>query len=403
VQVYIKPTDFKEDEISMRATSPGGSSLYDDKEKLDIVYMNDLGTIGGLGNFSQTELTKQLAGKKVSVSSSITTQRETLGGNSSPKDFETLLQLVYLKFQAPRMDAEAFESFKMRTRTQLENSKLYPLSSLNDTISMVMYGNHPRIVYMEPEMVDDINYQRGMEMYADRFGDASDFTFFFVGNIDIEATKPLIAQYLGALPNKQRQEAAIDRKLDIVPGMHAKEYAKEQQTPMATTFMLYSGNTPYNLKNNVLMDYLTQSLDFVFDEEVREKEGGTYGVQSSGSLTKYPHEQSRLQIIYQTDPIKKEKLNALIDQLVMKMAAEGPTPEQLQKIREYMVKNYNDNLKENSYWMGALDEYYYTGTDFNTDYLNVVNSITVDDVKAFANDLIKQGNKVTVVMTVPEN
>lgn len=252
-------------------------------------------------------------------------------------------------------------------------------------------------------MVDDINYQRGMEMYADRFGDASDFTFFFVGNIDIEATKPLIAQYLGALPNKQRQEAAIDRKLDIVPGMHAKEYAKEQQTPMATTFMLYSGNTPYNLKNNVLMDYLTQALDFVFDDEVREKEGGTYGVQSSGSLTKYPHEQSRLQIIYQTDPIKKEKLNALIDQLVMKMAAEGPTPEQLQKIREYMVKNYNDNLKENSYWMGALDEYYYTGTDFNTDYLNVVNSITVDDVKTFANDLIKQGNKVTVVMTVPEN
>ena len=248
-------------------------------------------------------------------------------------------------------------------------------------------------------MVEQIDYQRGLDMFADRFADASDFTFFFVGNIDVDAVKPLIAQYLGALPDKQRKEAAIDRKMDILPGTRVKEYAKEMQTPMATTIMVYSGKESYNLRNNVLMDFLTQALDMVFTEEVREKEGGTYGVSSYGSLNKYPHEEAMMQIVYQTDPTKKEKLNTLLDELVKKMAAEGPTPEQMQKVRDYMVKQYNDNQKENSYWISSLDEYYYTGIDFNADYLNTVNSVTADDVKAFATDLIKQGNKVTVVLT----
>ena len=401
VQVYLKQTDFKEDEIRMRAVSPGGTTLFENNDKLEIEVLNDLGTIGGLGNFSQTDLTKQLAGKKVSVNASVTSRRETLGGNSSPKDFETMLQLVYLRFQAPRMDTEAFESYKTRTKAQLENEKANPLSTINDTLSIAMYGNHPRIVMLQPEMIEQINYQRGLEMFGDRYADASDFTFFFVGNIDIEAMKPLIAQYLGALPNKHRQEAAIDRKMDIVPGTRVKEYAKEQQTPMATTVMIYSGKMAYNLKQNVVMDYLTQALDLVFNEEVREKEGGTYGVSSYGSLNKFPHEEGMLQIVYQTDPVKKDQLNTLIDELVAKMASVGPTPEQMQKIREYMVKTYNDNQKENSYWISTLDEYYYTGTDFNTDYLNIVNSITSADVKMFANDLLQQGNKVTVVLTVP--
>ena len=403
VQVYIKKTDFKEDEIRMRAVSPGGTTQFDDKDKLEMEVLDDLGSIGGLGNFSQTELTKQLAGKKVTLSASVTSQRETLGGNSSPKDFETMLQLVYLRFQQPRMDADAFESYKTRMKAQLENAKANPLSTINDTISIAMFGHHPRIVMMQPEMVDQINYQRGLDMFADRFADASDFTFFFVGNIDVDAMKPLIAQYLGALPDKQRKEAAIDRKLDILPGTRIKEYAKEMQTPMATTIMVYSGKESYNLRNNVLMDFLTQALDMVFTDEVREKEGGTYGVNSYGSLNKYPHEEAMMQIVYQTDPTKKEKLNTLIDELVKKMAAEGPSSEQMQKVRDYMVKQYNDNQKENSYWISSLDEYYYTGIDFNADYLSIVNSVTAADVKAFATDLIQQGNKVTVVLTTIDN
>lgn len=403
MQVFVKKTDFKEDEIRMRAVSPGGTSQFENSDKLEMEVLDDLGTIGGLGNFSQTDLTKQLAGKKVSVSASVNAQRETLGGNSSPKDFETMLQLVYLRFQAPRMDAEAFESFKTRTKAQLENAKANPLSTINDTISVTMYGNHPRLVMMQPEMVDQINYQRGLEMFADRYADASDFTFFFVGNIDLAEAKPLIEKYLGALPDKQRKEAAIDRKMDILPGTRVKEYAKEMQTPMATTLMLYSGKETYDLRNNVLMDFLTQALDMVFTDEVREKEGGTYGVSSYGSLTKYPHEQAMMQIVYQTDPTKKDKLNTLINDLVVKMAAEGPTAEQMQKVRDYMVKRYNDNQKENSYWLSTLDEFYYTGADFDAGYLDIVNSVTANDVKAFASDLIKQGNKVTVVLTTIDN
>ena len=150
------------------------------------------------------------------------------------------------------------------------------------------------------------------------------------------------------------------------------------------------------------MSFLTQALDMVYTEEVREKEGGTYGVSSYGQLSKHPNEKFMLQIVYQTDPAKKDHLNGIIDAQMKKMASEGPTEEHLQKIKEYMLKKYKDNQKENGYWLNNLDEYFYTGVDYTQGYEEAVNSITVKDVQKFAADLVNQGNKITVVMTVPE-
>lgn len=251
-------------------------------------------------------------------------------------------------------------------------------------------------------MVDQINYDHIIEMYKDRFADASDFRFFLVGNVDIEKVKPLIEQYLGALPSTGRKETFRDNHMDIAKGMLENTYAKEQQTPMATVFMLYSGKCKYDLKDNLLMSFLTQALDMVYTEEVREKEGGTYGVSSYGQLSKHPNEKFMLQIVYQTDPAKKDHLNGIIDAQMKKMASEGPTEEHLQKIKEYMLKKYKDNQKENGYWLNNLDEYFYTGVDYTQGYEEAVNSITVKDVQKFAADLVNQGNKITVVMTVPE-
>lgn len=402
VKVYIKKTDFKADEIQMKGVSLGGTSLFPDNDKLEMSYLNSVIQAGGLGNFSKVDLTKMLAGKKVSVNAAVGANTEGITGSCSPKDFETMMQLTYLSFTAPRKDMDAFASLKSRIKAQLESAESNPLSSINDTIQKMMYGYHPRYFSMKPEMVDQINYDRIIEMYKDRFADANDFRFFLVGNVDIEKVKPLIEQYLGALPSTGRKETFRDNHMDIAKGMLENTYAKEQQTPMATVFMLYSGKCKYDLKDNLLMSFLTQALDMVYTEEVREKEGGTYGVSSYGQLSKHPNEKFMLQIVYQTDPAKKDHLNGIIDAQMKKMASEGPTEEHLQKIKEYMLKKYKDNQKENGYWLNNLDEYFYTGVDYTQGYEEAVNSITVKDVQKFAADLVNQGNKITVVMTVPE-
>ena len=404
VKVYVKKTDFKADEIRMKGVSLGGTSLFPDEEKLNFNagILNGVVSAGGLGNFSNVDLTKMLAGKKVSVDATIGNTVEQVQGNCSPKDFETMMQLTYLSFTAPRKDEEAFASFKTRLKAQLENAQANPLASINDTISKMMYGTHPRYLSLQPEMIDRIDYDKVLAMYKDRFADAGDFTFFLVGNINLEEAKPLIAQYLGGLPATGRKETFRDNHMDIAKGNLENIYAKEQQTPMATVFMLYSGTCKYDLKNQLLMSYLTQAMDIIYTEEVREKEGGTYGVSCYGGLNKYPKERLMMQIVYQTDPEKMETLNAIIDRELQRVAKEGPSDEQMSKIKEYMLKKYADNQKENGYWLNNLDEYFYTGIDMTKDYETTVNAITRADVQKFAADMIAQGNKITVVMTVPE-
>ncbi len=401
VTVYVKKTDFKADEIRMKGTSLGGKSIFPDKDALNFAVMDNVIAVGGLGNFSQVDLTKVLAGKKVSVNAGLGATTENVFGTCSPKDFETMMQLTYLTFTAPRKDAEAFESFKNRMKAQLESAQANPLSSINDSLQKAMYNNHPRVVMMKPEMVDQIDYDRILEMYNDRFKDASDFTFYFVGNIDLETAKPLIAEYLGALPAINRKETFKDTKMSIRKGVYKNEYAKEQQTTTATIVFLYSGKAPYTLKNDILLSFATQVLDMVYTEEVREKEGGTYGVNCFGDLQKYPKEQLLLQIVFQTDPAKKDKLAGIVVDELKKLAAEGPSDVHLQKVKEYMLKKYADNQKENGYWMNNLNDYFYYGMDMTEGYTDIVNSITAKDIQKFVSDLLKQGNEIEVTMTVP--
>ena len=401
VTVYVKKTDFKADEIRMKGTSLGGKSIFPDKDALNFAVMDNVIAVGGLGNFSQVDLTKVLAGKKVSVNAGLGATTENVFGTCSPKDFETMMQLTYLTFTAPRKDAEAFESFKNRMKAQLESAQANPLSSINDSLQKAMYNNHPRVVRMKPEMGDQIDYDRILEMYNDRFKDASDFTFYFVGNIDLETAKPLIAEYLGALPAINRKETFKDTKMSIRKGVYKNEYAKEQQTPTATIVFLYSGKAPYTLKNDILLSFATQVLDMVYTEEVREKEGGTYGVNCFGDLQKYPKEQLLLQIVFQTDPAKKDKLAGIVVDELKKLAAEGPSDVHLQKVKEYMLKKYADNQKENGYWMNNLNDYFYYGMDMTEGYTDIVNSITAKDIQKFVSDLLKQGNEIEVTMTVP--
>ena len=402
VRVILKSTDFKADEIRMRAFSPGGSSLFPNDEIININVMNDVASIGGLGNFSNVDLEKVLAGKKASVSASVGGNTEGLSGSCSPKDFETLMQLVYLSFTAPRMDNDAFTSFKNRLQASLANQEANPMTALQDTLQKALYMGHPRTIRMKADMVDKIDYTKVMEMYKDRFKDASDFTFILVGNVDVEAVKPLIESYLGSLPSINRKETFKDNHIEMRKGIYKNEFIRQQETPKVNNFISYSGTCAYTLRNDILMSMTDQLLNLIYTEKVREDEGGTYGVYPMGQLVKYPTERAVLQIFFNTAPDKQDKLMKIIYAEAETFAKNGPDEASLNKVKEYMLKKHNENLKENGYWLNSIDEYLYTGINPIKDYEQIVNEITVKDVQKFANELLKQKNQITVSMISPE-
>ena len=192
--------------------------------------------------------------------------------------------------------------------------------------------------------------------------------------------------------------------MNIRKGGYKKEFAKKQETPMATIMFLFSGKCKYDLRNNITLSFLEQALDMVYTAEIREKEGGTYGVSCNGSLSQYPKEELTLQIVFQTDPdpVKKAKLANIVTEQLQKMAKEGPSEEHMQKIKEYMLKNYKDAQKENSYWLSNLNAYFYSGIDSTKGYEELINNMTAKDVKEFLAKLLKQKNEIQVTMTVPE-
>lgn len=402
VRVILKPTDFKADEVRMKAFSPGGTSLFDDKDILQFSLISQIASLGGLGNFNSVDLDKVLAGKMASADAQVNSLTEGLSGSCSPKDLETMLQLTYLRFTAPRMDQEAFTSFITRNKAALANQEADPMTAFSDSINVALYNHHPRALSMKADMLDKIDYNKVMELYKNRFADASDFTFILVGNIDEKTATPLIEQYLGALPSIKRDEHFRDTKMDIRKGMYENNFTKDLETPKASVLMLYSGNCKYDLKNNLQMSMLGQLLNMVYLRTVREDAGGTYGVSCSGMLSKYPTEKGIFQAYFDTDPNRREEMMNLISKGIEEFIANGPVSEDLSKVKEYMLKTYKQNQKENNYWMGILSTYYWENLDMNTGYEETVNAITGDDLKAFAKAFFGQKNEIEVSMSSPE-
>lgn len=401
VKVIIKKTDFKADEIIMKGVSPGGSSLFPDSEIININGL-DAVSVGGLGNFSAVELEKVLAGKRASVGYGIGDKTESVNGYCSPKDFETMMQLTYLTFTAPRRDDDAFASYKNRNKAAWLNQEMNPMTAFGDSVTYALRMGHPRTLRVKSDMVDKMDYDKILAMYQDRFKDASDFTFIFVGNVDIEEMKPIIAEYLGTLPSINRKESFKDNKIEYRKGVYKNEFIREQETAKASNFVSFIGTCKYDLRNTILMDMTGQVMDLVYTEKVREDEGGTYSVYVGGNLSKYPKEIAGLQVIFDTAPSKREKLMKIIFAEIEHIAKEGPSETNLNKVKEFMLKKHTEDLKENGYWMGSIDEYLFTGMNPVKDYEQIVNSITAKDIQKFADDLFKQKNEVEVSMISPE-
>lgn len=399
IKVILKHTEFKKDEIRMTATSPGGSTLFGKKDVDNLKIFNDVIGLGGLGNFSAVELGKKLAGKQVSSSTSLGLSNENVNGYSTPADLETLFQLIYLSFTAPRTDMEAYASFETRMKAQLQNLELNPMVAFSDTITKAIYRDDLRAKRIRPEDFDNISYTRIMEMYKERFADASDFVFTFVGNIDIDKMRPFIEQYLASLPSTGRKEEGNPGEVPAIrKGKYTNHFHMPQETPKTSVLHVYSGQMDYILENLLTTTMLKQILDLVYTEKIREEEGGTYGVSTSLSISDFPKGETLLQIYFDTDPEKKEKLNNIVRDELLKIAENGPDPEHYSKTVDNMLKRHMENRQENAYWLVVLDNYYYRGLDSYTDYTTNVQSITPEKVRDFAKKLLDQGNSIEVVM-----
>ena len=397
--VYLKPTDFKADEIHMMVWSKGGTSLYDDSEYITLGQCDDVVTLGGVGNFSATNLQKALAGKKVSLNTSISPYSESLTGHTTPKDFETLLQLTWLRFTSPRQDMEAYQSYINRSKASLQNQELNPMSALQDTIASTLYDNKPRALRLKSWMLDQINYDRAMNIYKERFANAADFVFVFTGNIDEATALPLIQKYIGSLPKGKKKENWKDIHMDIKPGKISNIFDKEMEVPQATYLQVMDGDFDYNLKNNLALDFAGQILDILYTEEIREKEGGTYGVSVMAQSTNIPKNRATMQIVFQCDPERREYLGGRVKDILAKFTDEGPSEENLAKVKELALKRYQENLRENSYWTGQMIDWVAYGEDNVSDYEQTVKNITADDVRLAVKNLLAQGNDIEIVMS----
>ena len=397
--VYVKPTDFNKDQILLRAFSEGGISMYPASEALNLKNIGVF-TEGGAGNFSSTALTKALAGKQVSVNPFIGNYEEGVNGNTTPKDFETMMQLTYLWFTAQRSDDDAFTSWKNKTRAQLLNQEAQPMSALQDTLSSALYNGNPLAKPMKADEVDSVDYSRIMQIAKERFANAADFTFIITGAFDEETMLPLVAQYIGGLPSKGKAEKAKSMGLSFAEGHNDKVFGKKMEIPMAVVVYMETGDGKYNLKNDLALDIAHQILDIIYTEEIREKEGGTYGVSTAGGYSyALPSEtQSYLQIVYQTSPEEYERLNKRIEELLDEFVQNGPSEGNMAKVKDYMHKKYQENLRENRFFSGAMKEYLKYGVDEITDYEAVLDSITADDVRKAIGDILSQGNLTRVIM-----
>ncbi|MBF1445842.1 MAG: insulinase family protein [Prevotella nigrescens] len=398
MKVYVRQTDFEPDEVNLKLFSMGGKNLYPDADMPNLTYLMAGATIGGVGQYDDLALEKMLAGKTATVAPYIDDDTEGMTGTSNVKDTETLLELVYLYFTQPRKDPQAFKSLMEQQEAFLTNAHVNPMLAYNDTLHKVAYGTD-RLASMDKERLKKVNYDRIMQIYKERFASAADFKLILTGNINLDKLCPLLCRYMAVLPSNNRTEGIGTHGARLVDGKKTYIFHKKQATPTAITTIVIKGKMEYSNRNELLMDAIGQLLRIVYTDKVREEKGGTYSVQVSGDLQHHPADEALLRIAFQTDPQKYHELIPIVYEQLHKMATEGPSQQDLDKVKAYERKVYNQVLRMNNYWEYVLYSDLFNGIDVDTTFRSIVESMTCDDIRTTLRQLLDQNNCIEVTMT----
>ena len=400
LKVYVRPTNFEPDEVNLKLFSLGGKNIYPDSEMPNLTYLMAGATIGGVAQYNDLTLEKMLAGKTATVTPFIDNDTRGMAGTSNVKDTKTLLELVYLYFTQPRKDPQAFKNLMEQQQEFLTNAHVNPMLAYNDTLHKVAYATN-RMASMDKEQLKRVNYNRIMHIYKELFANAANFKLILTGNININKLKPLLCQYIATLPSNNTKETIGTYEPKLVDGKKTYIFHKKQTTPTAITTIVIKGKMEYNNRNELLMDAIGQLLRIVYTEKVREDKGGTYSVQVSGDLQHHPNNESLLRIAFQTDPQKYNSLIPIVYKELEKMATEGPSQQDLDKVKAYELKVYNQVLRMNNYWEYVLYTDLYNGIDVDTDFRYIVENMTCDDIRTTLRNLLNQNNCIEVTMTQP--
>lgn len=400
LKVYVRPTNFEPDEVNLKLFSLGGKNIYPDSEMPNLTYLMAGATIGGVAQYNDLTLEKMLAGKTATVTPFIDNDTRGMAGTSNVKDTKTLLELVYLYFTQPRKDPQAFKNLMEQQQEFLTNAHVNPMLAYNDTLHKVAYATN-RMASMDKEQLKRVNYNRIMHIYKELFANAANFKLILTGNININKLRPLLCQYIATLPSNNTKETIGTYEPKLVDGKKTYIFHKKQTTPTAITTIVIKGKMEYNNRNELLMDAIGQLLRIVYTEKVREDKGGTYSVQVSGDLQHHPNDEALLRIAFQTDPQKYNDLIPIVYKELEKMATEGPSQQDLDKVKAYELKVYNQVLRMNNYWEYVLYTDLYNGIDVDTDFRYIVENMTCGDIRTTLRNLLNQNNCIEVTMTQP--
>ncbi len=396
--VVLKPTDFEETEVLFSAYSEGGHSLASIEEYPTAALSAPIVIGGGLGEFDALTLSKKLSDKSVSIMPSISELREGIAGNSTTEDLETLFKLIHLYFTSPRKDEIVFETIKKRLIMTIDIASKQPEKELTDTLIEAMYNNHPRRIALDEEMVAGIELNKAIDFFKDRFADASDFTFFFVGSFDPDRIRPLVETFIGGLPSIERQETWRDIGVELPKGVIKRE-VRTGTGEKASVMLIFNGNFEWNRKNSLELDIAASALENMLTETLREEMSGTYDVSVFSSSERYPRPTYSISIVFNCSPDRVEQLTEKVFVSIDKMKAGDNLDKYVEPIIKKALKSMENRLEQNSYWLKLL--VYFYGNDIDPDeYVlseDMLKQITADGIAESTRKHFDMDNYINII------
>ena len=400
-KVILKHTDLKKDQVVLASEGFGGSSLYGEKDFANIKMFDDAIEASGLGNFSHTELEKAMAGKIASASMALGRDRANITGSSTPNDVEAMLQLVYLYFTNINKDQESYDNMMKTAELMLKNKLLQPEAVFSDSLTLTIQNHSKRFAPLTMDDLEKVSYDRILEMAKEQTSNAAAYTFTIIGNYDEATIRPLIEQYLASLPAQKKVVKGKDVN-ETFKGEVINDFKRKMETPKAIAVMVWSNTQmKYTLENIIRADMVGQILSMIYTEKIREEASAAYSVLAQAGLSRDDYRTTGTVLVY--CPMKPEKgdvaTKIMLDEV--NNMAKSVDAEKLNKVKEYMLKNVDDQAKTNNYWIRVIGRLRDYGVDVHTDYKKVVEAQTPDAISAFMQEFLKPGNRAEVIM-LPE-
>ena len=398
IKVVIKQTPYQADNIGVEAISDGGAAVFSDAEYYSAQMLGGVMSMSGISKFSASDLRKQLSGKTASAGLGVSAYEHVVTASAALKDVETMFQLLYLQFTAPRFSEDDFTTLMNRYNSMLANQTSNPDFIFSQNVQKTLYSDNYRRQQLTPELLQTIKLEQMPAIHKRLYSNAADFRFTFIGNMSEEQLKPFVEKYIGSLPTaSQPTNVYTDDNVDYAKGGVVNDFRTKMEQPKVSVFFAYTGDMAATMKNKLVATYLTTALDNRYLKSIREEKGGTYGVGVSAALLPRTKEYA-LQVQFDTNEQMADELMAIVVAELEKIAKEGPLKEDMDKTREYENKNYTKSIEQNSWWSNAILYKYRYGIDYVKEYLDAVNSVTAADVQALAQQILKDGNLVKVVM-----